>query len=352
MLVGLKMTNLTTTAQSLKKIAPFLIFGLIVFILIGANIYRLTNKPKATPPSAVNPPEIIQNPSQEQPRSFDFSNIQVPEFPKKLPVYAVISYNVTDAVAKTLATTLGFSGEPTSTNENTHDGREYIWNQSDSILTVSQTSLQYRNTQYLGGPLPTAGGLPLDELQERATSYAKKITVLGQDLEIDPQKTKYWVISENNRVRTDSFENTQMVTFSYRQKLEGLPIVSNDPTASNLTVRIQRDGEVIHLFSRFFDNFSQESSYALKSKEEAIEEIKNGKGRVVLTQIVDERSLTLDPYNNPINTESAFITNISLAYFLPNDIKDTVQPIFVFEGSFKTNKNEDGKVVIYLPAIR
>ena len=270
----------------------------------------------------------------------------------QLPIFFAHPYKITEEAAKTLATNLGFPGNPTSTAENTLDGKEYTWIQGDLRLIIGQTSLQYSNTRYRSEELLTAGELSLDKLQEKAASFVQKIAVLKEDLEIDSKKTKYWVISGNNRVRTDSFKNTQMVTFSYQQKLAGLPIVSNDPTTSYLMVRIKRDGEAIHLFSRFFDKFSQESSYALKSKEEAIEEIKNGKGRVVLTQIVDERSLPLDPYNNPINPKEVKIENISFAYFLPNDIKDTVQPIFVFEGIFKTNKNENGKVVIYLPAIR
>ena len=259
MLVGLKMTNLTTATQIVKKAGIILALFLVITALVALIIFRVTRKPTTEPPVPISSPSIAHNSLQKQPSVFDFTNVQSSEIPEELPTFFAHPYKITEEASKTLATNLGFPENPTSSAENTLDGKEYTWIQDDLRLIISQTSLQYSNTRYRSEELPIAGELSLDKLQEKAASFIQKIAVLKENLEIDSKKTKYWVISENNRVRTDSFKNTQMVTFSYQQKLAGLPIVSNDPTTSYLMVMVKRDGEVIHLFSRFFDKFSQES---------------------------------------------------------------------------------------------
>jgi len=344
------MASLTTTSQSLKKITPFLIFGLIILILAGAIIYRLTNKPKAPLPVAINPPEITQNPSQQQPRSFDFSNIQIPDSPKKLPVYAVKPYNMTEATTTTLAFSLGFSGNPSSVKGNTLDGEQYSWNMNNLTLTVSQTNLEYHNNEYRNRTLSTVDGLPLDQLREKVDSFIQKVGLLGESLTL--RKTEYQVISGLYRLPVENFEDVQIIEFSFGKQLSNVPLVNNYPDSGFARVRITKDGEVTYLTSRFFDKFSESGSYDLKTAKEAISEIQKGQGKVVQTQVLDEKGIPSNIYEHPENIENAKIEKVSLAYFLPNDIKDSVQPIFVFEGSFKTNKNEGGKVVIYLPAIK
>ena len=316
---------------------------------MAAIIYRLTNKPKATPPSAINPPEIIQNPSQEQPRSFDFSNFQVPEFSKKLPVYAIIPYNVTDATAKTLAGNLSFPDSPPSVKDNTLDGKQFSWDMKNFALTVSQTALEYHNDEYRNRTLSTTGGLSLDQLREKADSFIQKVGLLGN---LTLQKTGYQVFSGLYRLPVANFEAAQIIEFSFGKQLSNAPLVNNYPGSGFTTVRVTKDGDVTYLSSRFFDKFSESSSYDLKTAKEAISEIQKGQGRVVQTQVFDEKGIPSNIYEHPEIIDNAKIEKVSLAYFLPDDIKDSVQPIFVFEGSFKSAEGENGKVVIYLPAIK
>ena len=69
-------------------------------------------------------------------------------------------------------------------------------------------------------------------------------------------------------------------------------------------------------------------------------------------QVLSDKGVPKNIYEHPENIDNAKIEKVSLAYFLPNDLKEAVQPIFVFEGGFKTDQNENGEVVIYLPAIK
>ena len=344
------MASLTKTAQSFKKFAPILLFGLIIIILIGLIAYRLTNKPDTSQKVLITPPPINQNPDQKQPAAFDFSGLQFPGFPEKLPVYTVSPYNITEAAAGTLASNLGFSGSPSSVKENTPDGRKFGWDQENLSLTVGQTRLEYHNNEYRNRPTLPTSGLSQDELKNSATSFMKKIALLGGDLEL--KKTEYQVVSGNYRLPVEKFEDAQIIEFSFDKQLSGISLTDNYPGSGFSRARVTKDGEVAYLFSRYFDKFSESDSYDLKTTKEVQDEIAKGQGKIVQTEVLDEKGVPLNIYEHPQNISNAILEKVSLAYFLPDDIKETVQPIFIFEGSFKTNKNESGKVVIYLPAIK
>ena len=78
------------------------------------------------------------------------------------------------------------------------------------------------------------------------------------------------------------------------------------------------------------------ATYQIKTTEEAFDDLKSGKGVVIV-----------EPDKAQVS-----ITSVSLGYYLSENYSPYLQPIFVFEGSFQTAKDENGKVVIYLPAIK
>ena len=340
------MANLTATAQSIKKIAPVLIFGLIILILVGAIIYRLTNKPKAPLPAPINPPEITQNPSQQQPNSYDFSQLKTAEIPKELPIYMTRLYNVTDAVAKSLAEGFGLGGEP-RIQENTLDGRQYSWSFQDHQLTINQKSLIFS-----AKAPPKPDNLALEQIQDAASFFIQKIPLFDTDLELKQDKIKYLVDRQYWLVNAGTFEAAEKIEFSFDKKLSGLSLLDAVPESTYATVRVRKDGEVVYLSTRLSGGFTQDKIYPIKSAQEAIEEIKNGKGKVVQTQLLDEYGQAVEPFRSqPQTIQLAEINKLELAYFLPDDLTEPVQPIFVAEGTFKIG-SENGRVVIYLPAIK
>ena len=344
------MADLTHTSQTIKKIGPLLLIFSIIALLIGIIVYRLTKGPEIKPPAPISPPIINQNPDQQQPRQFDFSDAQTEHIPEMLPIYSISPYSITETTATTLASNLGFQGNPSPIKENTLDGSEFNWTLDSSRLTISQTNIEYRNLNDQSQNQANTTDLTLDQLQEQTNIFIGKIGILGGDLKL--QKTEFPIISEGLRTTAKSFEQAQIIEFSYTKGLPDLPLVDNSPASGFTTVRITKKGKVIYLSSRFFDKFSEASTYKLKAAEEAKKEVQNGQGKIIQALLLNESEQPVISYEHAINIEKAYIKRVSLAYFLPNDIKDTVQPIFVFEGSFKTNKNENGKVVIYLPAIK
>src|SRR3990167_8593370 len=163
------MANLTATAQSIKKIAPFLFFWLIIIFLVGVIIYRFTRKPERPAPIPIPPPLINQNPSQKQPAGFDFSTFQIPEIPKELPIFNAKPYSMTDSTAKAFASNMGFTEEPFLVEENTTDGTQYDWQKGQETLILSQSRLIYQNNS-----LETDQDLSLDTLKQITFSFIQK----------------------------------------------------------------------------------------------------------------------------------------------------------------------------------
>ena len=300
-------------------------------------------------PIPIPPPLINQNPSQKQPAGFDFSTFQIPEIPKELPIFNAKPYSMTDSTAKAFASNMGFTEEPFLVEENTTDGTQYDWQKGQETLILSQSRLIYQNNS-----LETDQDLSLDTLKQITFSFIQKASVIGEVTQQDSSKTKFLSISGGERLKSRvSLQDAQFAEFAFDKQLSGVTIVGEVPSTPYALTRIKKDGEVAYLASRFFENFTQGETYQIKSSKEVIEEIKSGKGKVVQTQILDENGQALELFRNqPENIELATITKLNLAYFLPDDPTQPIQPIFVFEGTFQSAKGENGKVIIYLPAIK
>ena len=300
------------------------------------------------PSQPISQPSISQAPSQKQPQSFDFSRIEKANTPEKLPSFQAYEYNINDATAAGIASVFGFEAGPSSINEEGFGGKLYSFTSQESSMTISQYRLLYNRT-----PAETSDNLPLPELEEISRKFIESIPLVEKDLTLDEQKIKFLAKATTGKlVSASSFEGAYVVELSFDKNLSSLPIFTNSPDTTYTTVRVTKSGEIIYFSSRFFEKFTEIGLYKIKSQQEAVEEIKAGQGKVVQTQILDENSQALELFRNqPENIQLATITKLDLAYFLPDDFAEPIQPIFVFEGSFQSADGK-GRVVIYLPAIK
>lgn len=341
------MSNLTSITQTTKKVGTIILVISTIALLLGLIYFRFKEKEQA--PIPLDTPSIRQNPGQKAPGTLDLSSIKANEleFPKELPVFGLQSYQMTDEGAKAQAKNLGLDGDPTRIEEATLDGKQYSWDLQNQRLTLSQTTILHHNN-----PPEKLDSFTLDQLKNAASDFLQKAPLIGNNLVSNEIRTKYLISDRGGITSTGSFESAQLVEFSFDKKLSGLELVDNTPDSTFTTVRIRKDGAVVYLSSRFFETINQGKNYALMSATEAINQISKGQGKVVQTQILDQYGQALDLFRNqPVNVPSAKITNLSLAYFLPDKLEEPLQPIFVAEGAFQEN-NETGKIVIYLPAIK
>lgn len=343
------MADLTTTIHYIKRLAVILIFLSLVGILLVAIFYQYREKPPQLPSAKpISPPIINQNPSQKQPRFFDFAQTQTTTVPERLPVVTAEKYNLTDQIAQNIAASFGVTTQPFLIDENTLDGKQYNWTQNGLSLALSQTRLRFEKTK---STQPQAN-LPQNQLQEIASNFVQKIPLTAKEQVLNQQKTKYQSLANGRLVSASSFGGSQIIEFVYDKNISNLPLVGHSPNTGYSVLRIKKNGEIIYLSSLIFNRFVELDSYKLKALQEATDEVRSGQGKMVRTAVLDENGQALELFRTqPVEIGSVTFTNISLAYFLTDDPNETIQPIFVFEGKFQEEPNQDGEVVIYLPAI-
>lgn len=302
------------------------------------------------PPVSQNPlpsPQILQDSRQKQPQIIDFSKIGEVNFPKTLPVYQPEYFpNFSKQESQSVATTLGITVEPFLVEENTIEGTQFNWQQQNTNLTLSRYWLRYTDTT--ASPQQQ---LNEQELESGARSFINKIPVSDKNLTANSKKVVYLKKTESLPIAVKSFADADLVDFFFDNKLENIPLLDNNPRSSIASIRLEKNGHVQSLNLHLAKGFTKGNQYKLKPLENAIQEVKNKKGKVVQSVVLDDAGQALELFRTqPVDVSDTTVTSVQLAYLLPYNNQDLIQPIYVFVAEF-TKNNQNGRLYIYLPAI-
>ena len=350
------MPNLTQSAKIAKNIAKITIPAAIIAILVIV-IYLQYSTPHNAPINqlpAPKPPIIYQEPGQKQPQLIDVSQIQLPQIPNELPAYQVKTYPLADKDYADIASTLGVNTPPSLTEEQTIYGKQVNWKQDNSTLTINQYNLRYENQI----PNQTGTNLSEDQIKQKGDDFMKKLSAVGDNLII--RKVNYLKNPNQSSKSNDSyfqsaasFDESQTLEIVYDKKLSNYPLYAGNSNNSYAILRITKDGTIIYFASKIFQSFTPSNSYKLKSTKDAINQIQNHQGKVVQTQIPDQNGQILELFRTqPQSINVTNIKSLTIAYLLPTDITQPIQPVFVAGGEFKNSNNDVGEVTIYLPAFQ
>ena len=333
------------------KMPKKVIFLLIVFVAVGLLLLFSAMTANRTARKAISAPTFILYPVEKQPQSFDFSKTQSANFPKVLPAYKVEKKGLTGSEAASILQFFNITSRPRFINNNSPDGPQYSWEEKEASLSLSLTTLSFES---LAKNSPVQA-LSEEQLSQKAASYIRQIPLAGQstqNLAPSSPKTTYLQVTNDQYQIVDSFAASTMVEFAFEERLNNLAVVGQTPSIPMATVRMTKDGSVRMLYLRFFKEFAALDSYRLKSVNEAKREVTKGQGKIVDITTVDENGRALTkPSFETFEGKTVKISQIRLAYFLPENLDEPVQPIFVFEGEFEKD-GESGKIAIYLPAIK
>lgn len=341
------MTTLSQTARLAKKYGPLIgaSFLIIVFSVLTLIRFYLRNQPQR-PPEALPQPAIFQDQRQKQPLAFNFPDVKSIQFPKQLPIYTENKIDDDPKKYQEVATSLGFLQGPVSI-ENTIEGKQYNWQQSNLRLSINQTTLRYINNAQVF----SSNKLTLPKLQAKASEFINKTPFVDKKLTLDNNQIKFINVKEEDFTSAGSLEEATLVEFNYYKILSSLPVYFGQPDAPFLTTRMTKDGTVTYFESRLYKDFTENNKYKLKSVDDAIVEIKDGKGKVIQTSLPDEQGNAFELYRiQPLDINTLDIKKIYLAFFISMDSTQLAQPIYVFEGEFNYSPNQIGKATIYLPA--
>lgn len=218
--------------------------------------------------------------------------------------------------SQTLAQKLGILTAPQILSET-----EYQFVEGNKKLTVN---LDTGNFKFIR-EASTSGKIALDEDDKLVSDFKKILKTLDAfKLELDKGRTKITLLKTDsgNLIPTTLRSETEAVRISlWPEELDSKPIFTPNFNQSLINAVVVKSANNIENyfaldFSFYPVDINTYATYPSKTAEEAFEDLKSGKGTVIL-----------EP-----NSPQVSITSVYLGYYLAENYNPYLQPIFVFEG--------------------
>lgn len=302
--------------------------ALIVFLAIkGGSFIQDTYFKKPIPPEmkfgALPPLEFPLSNSSIPDFSIETDSGFLPTFPLTINVYSLEKNEPTITAlpdARNRAVGLGFTD-----NEQEISPSQYKWTQP-----IQNTSLLYDIYSLNFSVSPNysiyPSFLPITTLQKESifSNISDFVISLGgntEDIKFENAKFTYYSVDANGIIPvTDPSVATLARVDLFQNPVNNLKIYYPSPNNSVLyfTVASLNTMNVVDAsFHHFTPNLDDSSTYPLKTAQEALDDLKNGKGFII----------------SPTSENNVDITDVSLGYYLDNsETQKYLQPIVVFVG--------------------
>ncbi len=344
------MASLTQTAYFARRTINWTIIAVVAYILIRIfwsifiSVFLLIFPPKAPPPNHVfDKLPVLVFPLQATPSAkltFQLQTIEgtVPKASPSATVYFMpktapnlLGLNKAQDFAK------GFNFDPTPVQENKN-----IYRFNDAELPLRRLRYDIVSNNFIiryafdQDPSVFAGkNLPLPETgTTEALNLLASHTLYPEDLAGGTNEILFLKLNGTQLVGTTSLSqaDAERIDF-FRKPIGNTPVLT--PFADQAPVSIIFSGSpdakkrIIQFAYTFWPiDYQTTATYALKTSEQAWEELQSGKGYIV---------------RYPTNGTVAVVRNIYLAYYDSFDPQTYLQPIFVFDG--------DNGFRAYVPAV-
>lgn len=228
-------------------------------------------------------------------------------FEKMIKVYFILKTYATFLSpdrSRALAEKFNISNPPNILNETV-----YNYTQADKLLTVDLDSGNFEYSKKM--PASSEALSPDETLVAGFTGMLSNLGVFKDEL-------------RGGRTNVETFKNgeTNFAQVSIWPKdINDKPILTSDINRSDIFATIIKSSENIENYLMFnFTHYQIDTStfatYYMKSPDDAFNDLKGGKGAIILVP----------------DKPQASITNVYLGYFLPEKYTPYLQPIFIFEG--------------------
>jgi hypothetical protein len=333
-------SNLVTVGKWAAVILGIL---LVIFVLIKIfSIIKNTISPNSGPPPSVSFGKlpVTYYPSGIK-RDFSYTvdtiSGSLPTFPDRYAVYKMLRPDpqllaFKDASQK--VTQLGFDPNPEKLSDSV-----YRWRQTDlatKVLVLDINRSQFGlSSNFLKDPnVTTANNLPgKEQAIETAKDFLNILGVYPSD--VDEGKTKAQLLRINNGIivaATNPSTADLVSVYFYQKNVNKTPLVYPGGKISSMNVTVaggKEGGQVVDARFAYQAVGAESSTYPIKTAEQALTELKSGKGYIA----------NVDPGLDKISLKKVYI-----AYFFPGRQQYFLTPVIVFEGT--------NNFMAYVPAVK
>lgn len=327
----MSLANVTKEARlSLKIGGAVIALVIILFIVIkggGFVASVLFPKPPAPPQEGFGElPSIAFPQSTNTIPEFRVNTVSgvLPGFAPTIPVYKLKENAPTITALQTAKIKAGSLGY--TQNQQEISSNVYRWSKDgeNNSLLYNIVSFDFSvNSDYLNNPNLTIGDLSSSQnLTNAAFGF---IDALGADrLDIDSSKSiiSYYALANGQLTPTDSPTSASVARIYFIQnQVNQLSIYypTTNPSTLFFTLSGPQSENVVEAnYNHFAPDLAQFSTYPLKTADEALADLKNGKGYIV----------------RPTTASTVDITDVTLGYYLSdNPTQKYLMPIIVFTGA-------------------
>ncbi len=342
--------TLTELISTVRKTAPFAILGFVLivifFLLIQGFLGYLDRQNQQTGPAidAIYgnlPPLTLKNAvAYPEGASFTLDNIEgrPTTSTNSARVYQIPTYSTRFSFLQTITLMAKAVGFDTTANQYRLEETQAIFENTEQKLTVDITSFNFDfavNVNTDPAAFRTSQFPKEDRIIEMARGFMTRMGKYTNDLaqgtavvsyhRYNTQTSEYEQVSEPTEAdvaEVDFFKNSQ----------DGIPVVAPEYTYSQNYVVMMFDGEASRVLkaasSQFDPDKNSFGTYPVKTGDVAWEELKSGKGLIVLPGK---------------NTPEITVREMFIAYLDPNIFQPYLMPVYVFLG--------DNNFVGYVSAI-
>lgn len=338
----LTLSKVTKETKLFLKWGGIIIGGLLLFLLllrVGTTIKnQLFPEPEAPPTVGFGKLKEISFPqsalSGEVNFTLDTVSGTLPSFDDRIKVYKIIKPEPNILALKRAQEKLaqaGFRSNPFALSDSLYQwtdsseiGRKIsfdIYSQNFSISSNFLNNKEVQNASKLG-----------NENSAIATSedFLSKIGLLPDDLDSSKTKTSLFRIENGQLIPATSLSNAQVIRVDFSQKdVDDFPILYPHHPLSiiNFSIASARyDSQIISTNFSYNKRSDESHTYPIKTSSQAFEDLKKGKYYIISGKSRD-----------------VSIKNVFLAYYMPEEPKDYLLPIVVFEG--------DNNFLAYIEAV-
>ncbi len=332
------MIPLSTTANTVKKTLIWLSVVFIIILLVFLIVFRFKTTHERnveTPSEKIDPPVLAS--AAITTRQFNTQQLKLPQnIPESLMVYkSKENANFLDN-ANLLAQNLGFNEPPTETSD-AIVGKKLFYDSKNIYLSIFANGFSYTN---LSTELITAGQFAdSTELASSAISFISKLGI--QTNFSDDHTTGYFQNSGEFEKVVGNSQDANIIELNFNHKLSGLRVIGQN---TEVFARFNKLDEMREVVFNQFNSGEKLTNYAIIEPEEALKQLIAGRGSLV-NAIAPSDYSPIPKQLNSVSLQAAY-----LAYYKPSNPKQTIQPVWVFEGTSNVN-NEDAFLIYAVPAI-